>query len=69
MYAKEMMKCHLLYSQKHKIKKIMNNHQGKRHESAVKMEDRQMRFADIFVSTRHIIISELNCKRPTVTSQ
>ena len=33
-----------------------------KHEFAVKLKDRYIKFADIFLSTRHIILSELNLK-------
>ena len=42
---------------------------SKTQDSTVKIKDPYMRFADIFLSTRHINILELNFKRPTVTSQ
>jgi len=39
------------------------------HESAVQIKDRYVRFANIFLSFRRINVSELNCKRPNVTTQ
>jgi len=52
------MKCHSLYRQKHKIHYKLPP--MKIEESAVQMNDRYMRFSDIFLSTRHKSILELN---------
>jgi len=52
--------------------KIQNNFksnpQHKTHDSAINIEDRYMTFAYICLSTRKINISELNFKRPNITT-
>jgi hypothetical protein len=41
---------------------FMNNHQGIKHNYAVKFSYRHMRFADIFLSTRKINMKKLNLR-------
>ena len=50
----------IVQTEKQKGKIIINDHQCKIHESALQMNDRYVRFAYIFQSTRHTSIMELN---------
>ena len=47
----------------------MNNHQDKTHNSALKMEERYMGFAGIFLSTSRINVSEVSFKRQIVRTE
>jgi len=48
---------------------FVTNHQDITLDSAVKIKDMFVNFADIFLPTHHIHISKLNFKRPIVTTQ